>query len=103
MPATARELGLFVDLRRRIDERVIPERALDGGARYLRLQLDRFRKAELALAAYNAGPGAVRRFRGIPPYRETRNYVKRVLEYRLAFKREVLAAARRQPPATTGG
>lgn len=86
MPRTARSLGLGVDRRRRIDERVVPARALDGGARYLRLQLDRFRSVRLALAAYNAGPRAVRRYRGIPPYRETRTYVRRVLQHMVAYR-----------------
>jgi soluble lytic murein transglycosylase-like protein len=103
MPGTARLLGLRVDRRRRIDERVVPALALDAGARYLRMQLDRFRRVRLALAAYNAGPGAVRRHGGIPPYRETRNYVRLVLMYRAAYRREV--ALQGPPPgdATTGG
>ena len=92
MPRTARGLGLVVDRRRGIDERVVPELALDGGARYLREQLDRFARVRLALAAYNAGPRSVRRYRGIPPYRETRTYVRRVFEH-MAEYRELLAAA----------
>jgi soluble lytic murein transglycosylase-like protein len=52
---------------------------LEGGARYLKYLLDSFSDRELALAAYNAGEGAVRRHGGIPPYRETQNYVKAVL------------------------
>jgi hypothetical protein len=71
MPATARGLGV-----RRIYD---PRENLDGGARYLRQQLVTFRSVRLALAAYNAGPGAVRRFKGVPPYAETRNYVVRIL------------------------
>lgn len=55
-----------------------PAQNLDGGARYLRAQYDRFRDWRLALAAYNAGPEAVEEHSGIPPYRETRNYVARV-------------------------
>jgi soluble lytic murein transglycosylase-like protein len=72
MPATARELGV-----RKIYD---PAQNLDGGARYLRAQLLRFRRVDWALAAYNAGPGAVRKHKGIPPYKETRRYVKRILE-----------------------
>lgn len=56
-----------------------PAQNLDGGARYLLTQLQTFRSPMLALAAYNAGPGAVQRFGGVPPYRETRDYVIRVL------------------------
>lgn len=90
MPRTARGLGLVVDRRRRIDERVVPELALDGGARYLREQLDRFERVRLALAAYNAGPRAVRRYRGIPPYRETRTYVRRVFEHLAEYREATL-------------
>ena len=92
MPRTARGLGLVVDRRRGIDGRVVPELALDGGARYLREQLDRFARVRLALAAYNAGPRSVRRYRGIPPYRETRTYVRRVFEH-MAEYRALLEAA----------
>jgi Soluble lytic murein transglycosylase and related regulatory proteins (some contain LysM/invasin domains) len=53
-----------------------PIQNLEGGARYLRLQFDTFRDWRLALAAYNAGPKAVERYDGIPPYAETQDYVK---------------------------
>lgn len=57
-----------------------PDENVRGGTTYLRQLLDRFLgRVELALAAYNAGPGAVERHRGIPPYRETRDYVQRIL------------------------
>lgn len=69
MPATAAELG--------VDPRD-PLQNLDGSARYLAMMLDAFSNPKLALAAYNAGPDAVRRYGGIPPYRETRNHVARV-------------------------
>ena len=72
MPATAREVGV-IDV-------FSPAHNIDGGARYLRYLLDRYNgNLSLALAAYNAGPGAVDSFRGIPRYRETRQYVNRVL------------------------
>ena len=70
MPGTAERLG--VDPR---DWRA----NLDGSARYLAEQLEAFRDAQLALAAYNAGPEAVREHGGIPPYRETQYHVQRVL------------------------
>jgi hypothetical protein len=70
MPGTARELG--VDPSK-------PTEAVDGAARLLRSNLDQFGSVRLAVAAYNAGAGAVRRYDGVPPYAETRTYVKRVL------------------------
>ena len=74
MPGTARSLG--------VTDPHDPVQSIEGGARYLAQQLRAFGgDASKALAAYNAGPGAVQRFGGIPPYAETRNYVSRVLEY----------------------
>lgn len=70
MPGTSRMLGV---------DPADPEQNLDGGARYLLTQLSHFRSPVLALAAYNAGPQAVRKYGGVPPYRETRNYVSRIL------------------------
>jgi soluble lytic murein transglycosylase-like protein len=93
MPATARSLGLRVDLKRGVDERVVPERNLDAGARYLAAQLKRFKgKVKLSLAAYNAGPGAVIRYRGVPPYRQTRTYVTKVVRYRNEYRAQLAAA-----------
>ena len=73
MPATARSLG--------VQQPLHVEQNLDGGVRYLRSLIDRYGDWSRALAAYNAGPRAVDRFGGIPPYRETREYVDRVLTY----------------------
>ena len=56
-----------------------PVENLRGGAEHLRLMLDRFRSVPLALAAYNAGASTVERYDGIPPYKETRDYVRKVL------------------------
>ena len=59
-----------------------PKANIEAGVRHLKALLDRFGldRTELALAAYNAGPGAVEKFNGVPPYRETRDYVSRILE-----------------------
>jgi hypothetical protein len=71
MPGTARGLG--------VENAFDPAQAIDGASRLLRSLLDRFGTTELALAAYNAGPGAVSRYGGIPPYPETQNYVRNVM------------------------
>lgn len=70
MPMTAAELGVRAD---DVADNI------RGGAMYLRRQIDRFGSVPLALAAYNAGPGAVLRYQGIPPYRETRDYVAKIM------------------------
>lgn len=70
MPGTARLLGVNIH---------DPTENLNGGARYLRMMYDKFGTWKLALAAYNAGPGAVEEHDGVPPYAETENYVKAIL------------------------
>jgi soluble lytic murein transglycosylase-like protein len=70
MPATARTLGV---------NRKDPRQNLEGGARYLAQMYRKFGSWRLALAAYNAGPQAVAKYNGVPPYKETRNYVRSIL------------------------
>ncbi len=80
MPGTARSLGCTNPLD--------PAQAIDAGARYLRQQLDAFGgDVRKALAAYNAGPGAVQRYGGVPPYGETQNYVQKVMAYADEYRR----------------
>ena len=76
MPQTAAQMG--------VSDSFDPEQNINGGTHYLKLMLERFHQdRELALAAYNAGPEAVADHKGIPPFPETRNYVKRVIaDYR---------------------
>jgi soluble lytic murein transglycosylase-like protein len=73
MPKTARTLG--------VDDPFDPRANIDAGVRHLRALMDRFgNDLPLVLAAYNAGEVAVIKHRGVPPYRETRAYVKRILK-----------------------
>jgi soluble lytic murein transglycosylase-like protein len=74
MPSTAAGLG--------VTNVTDPQQSIDAGAKYLRQQLDAFGGDQsLALAAYNAGAGAVKKYGGVPPYAETQNYVTKVLGY----------------------
>lgn len=80
MPRTAKRHGV----RKPHD----PRQNIEGGVKYLRSLLDLFdNNLKLALAAYNAGASAVKRHRGLPPFRETRTYVARVLQYRAQYMR----------------
>jgi len=82
MPSTAAKLG--------VHDSFDPANNIDGGSRYLRELLLRYNgDAAKALAAYNAGPGSVEKYKGVPPYRETRSYVARVIN---DFNRRKLAA-----------
>ena len=87
MPATAKRHGVVNSFS--------PRDNIRGGTEHLRTLLDRYRgNVTWAVAAYNAGAGAVDRYRGIPPYRETRTYVSRVLRYRRDYLRDMRLAAR---------
>lgn len=79
MPQTAKGLGVV--------DAFDPEQNIEGGVKYLKSMLNRFNNdPKLALAAYNAGPGAVQKYGDIPPYKETQNYVKNILASYEAIK-----------------
>ena len=72
MPSTAKSMG--------VTDPMNPEQNIEGGVKYLRSMLDKYNgNIILALAAYNAGPGAVDKYTGVPPYKETQNYVRSIL------------------------
>lgn len=73
MPSTAKGLG--------VKDPLDPQQNIEGGVKYVKSMLDRFHgNVILALAAYNAGPNAVKKYDGVPPYKETQNYVKSILK-----------------------
>jgi soluble lytic murein transglycosylase-like protein len=71
MPSTAKSLG--------VENPFDPEQNIAGGTAYLKQLMDKFGSVQLAVAAYNAGPSAVEKYGSVPPYRETQNYVKKVM------------------------
>jgi soluble lytic murein transglycosylase-like protein len=92
MPGTASSLGVANPLN--------PAESIEGGARYLGQMMAQFGgNAEAALAAYNAGPGAVEQYGGIPPYAETQSYVTKVLGYAETYRQAHPATALAGVPA----
>jgi soluble lytic murein transglycosylase-like protein len=80
MPGTARALG--------VQDSFDPAQNINGGTKYLRHLLDQFGDVSQAVAAYNAGPGAVKRYGGVPPFNETQAYVKRVEGYLQTYRNQ---------------
>lgn len=80
MPTTAASLGV---------NPMDPPQAVDGATRLLRQNLKQFGSVSLALAAYNAGPGNVQKYGGIPPFPETQNYVRKVLGYQKEYESSI--------------
>ena len=94
MPATAASLG--------VGEPLNPAQSIEGGARYLSGLLHQFGgNTANALAAYNAGPGAVEQYGGVPPYPETQQYVAKVLDYAASFSQSGQGMSAAALPATT--
>ena len=87
MPRTAKYLG--------VEDSFDPSQNIDGGVRYFKRLLNRFDSdIELALAAYNAGSRNVRRYGGVPPFKATKIYIKKVLKYYEAFNENSLDSSR---------
>ncbi len=91
MPGTAAQLG--------VDPRD-PSANIHGGAAYLAQQIATFRSVPLALAAYNAGPGAVQKYGGVPPYAETRGYVATIMQRWTGAPAAVQASVKLERPRT---
>jgi soluble lytic murein transglycosylase-like protein len=92
MPATAKRMG--------VEDPFDPRENIMGGVKYLRMLLDKFKgNVPLALAGYNAGPRKVTRFKGIPPYKETRGYVKKVLREMAEEESETTVVAANAAPS----
>jgi hypothetical protein len=88
MPSTAKSLG--------VEDIYDPEENIDGGVRYFRSLLDRFDgDVQLALAAYNAGSRHVRNYEGVPPFKATQRYIKKVLKFHKKFKMQTASGSRR--------
>lgn len=83
MPETAEQYGV---------DPLVPEQNIEGGTRYLHYLIGKYSRYKnglrRAIAAYNAGPGVVDRYRGVPPYKETKGYVTRVLTFMRQYERE---------------
>lgn len=80
MPSTQKEVGVYSPFD--------PEENIEGGIRYFKYLLNRYKDIKLAVAAYNAGPGAVDKYGGIPPYKETKRYVRLVIKEYNRLKRK---------------